>query len=1291
MGAFFIRIYDYFEKHRWALFLSFAVVFAAAAFFASRVQFEEDISKILPNDKKAEKLTQVFQNSKFAEKLVVAVSLKDSNAVAQPDSLVAFADALVNEVQEKLSPYIGKISYRVDDSVSLQLFETVSNHLPVYLTDKDYNSIDSLIEPAAVKQTLERNIRTLTSPAGFALKNIISQDPVGISMIGLQKLQQLQYDENFELYDSYVLTKDHKHLLLFITPAYPASNTGKNMVLLQGLDSAMNKLYTAGYGNVDAGYFGAAAVSAGNAQQLRRDTLFTQGITVVFLILFIGFYFRKKRAPLTILVPVVFGALFSLAAIYFIKGSISVIALGTGSVILGIAVNYSLHVFNHYRHTRNVRQVIGDLAFPLTVGSFTTIGGFFCLEFVELELLRDLGLFAGFSLIGACLCSLLFLPHVVGSRKEAKQQAAPAHSFIDRLASFKPEHNRWFILGIIALTIVFAYKAGDVSFESDLLNMNYMPAKLKQAEARLNRINEYSLRSVYLVTEGPTLNEALINNERLTHAIEGLHEQNIVKKYSGVSSLIMSDSLQLARIAKWNAYWTPEKKQQLLAVLEKEGLALKFKPAAFDRFRALLNTNFQAIDAAEMSVLRKSFLDDYITENPDKSVVVTLLKVAPENKPAVYATFENNPQVTVIDRQYLTARFVEIINTDFTSIALMTSILVFSVLLITYGRIELALVSFVPMAITWIWILGIMALLGIQFNIINIIISTLIFALGDDYSLFIMDGLLQEYKTGKKNLSSFKSSIFLSAITTVSGLGVLIFAKHPALQSIALISIIGILCVVLISQVMIPYFFNMLIRNRVKKKHYPWTFSGFFISIFAFTYFVVGSIILTLLGILFVKLNPFNKEKGKYIYHFFVSKYVKSLVYVCANLRKVIVNPLKEDFSKPAVVICNHQSFLDILVTVMLHPKLILLTNKWVWRSPVFGWVVRMADYYPVAEGAENSIDMLADRVKEGYSIVVFPEGTRTVDGTMKRFHKGAFYIAEKLNLDILPIVLAGTGYTMTKGDFLLKNGTLAVKFLPRIKPGDTRFGTGYAENSKFIGRYFREQFQQFRQQIEQPAYFKELLIYNYLYKGPVIEWYMKVKLRLEKNYRLFNDLLPKQGNILDAGCGYGFLSYMLYFTSTQRQLTGIDYDEEKITVANHCFSRNEHINFEYADISKFVFGRYDGIVLSDVLHYLQPEQQKLVIERCITSLNPGGTIIIRDGNVDLGKRHKGTRMTEVWSTRIMGFNKTTGHGLSYLSGSVIKEAAAKFNMDCTEIDNARFTSNMLFIIKHPQPVHETV
>ena len=97
------------------------------------------------------------------------------------------------------------------------------------------------------------------------MKNMISNDPVGISYLGLKKIQQLQYDENFELYDNYIVTKDKKNLLLFITPAYPPNNTGKNAQLIQGLDSIINALSLSSFTGVTATYFGATAVSVGNA------------------------------------------------------------------------------------------------------------------------------------------------------------------------------------------------------------------------------------------------------------------------------------------------------------------------------------------------------------------------------------------------------------------------------------------------------------------------------------------------------------------------------------------------------------------------------------------------------------------------------------------------------------------------------------------------------------------------------------------------------------------------------------------------------------------------------------------------------------------------------------------------------------------------------------------------------------------------------------------------------------------------------------------------------------------
>src|ERR1700730_1084379 len=257
MEKIFTGIYDYFEKHRLALFLSFCISFLLAASFAIRVRLEEDISKILPNDKKLEKLNQVFQNSKFLDNLVTAVSLKDT-AYSEPNSLVAFTSAFVKEIKQSLRPFISKINDKVNDSLTLELYQLVMDHLPIYLSENDYPSLDSLLIPQKIRQTLEQDLLTLSSPAGIAFKKIISIDPVGISWIGFRKIQKLQYDENLELFDNYIVTKDYKHLLFFITPAYPAGNTGRNSLFLAELDKTISRMCNENFKNIEIDYFGAS-------------------------------------------------------------------------------------------------------------------------------------------------------------------------------------------------------------------------------------------------------------------------------------------------------------------------------------------------------------------------------------------------------------------------------------------------------------------------------------------------------------------------------------------------------------------------------------------------------------------------------------------------------------------------------------------------------------------------------------------------------------------------------------------------------------------------------------------------------------------------------------------------------------------------------------------------------------------------------------------------------------------------------------------------------------------------
>ncbi|WP_341835085.1 1-acyl-sn-glycerol-3-phosphate acyltransferase [Chitinophaga pollutisoli] len=1258
--------------------------FLSAAFFASKVKLEEDITRVLPQDPKIDRLNQFFQNSKFADKLAVIVSQRDTAAPATPDSLTAVAEQLVAGLQaETFHQYVSQVTGRMEDTLLFSLLDRVQSNLPLFLEEKDYITLDSLTSPDRIAAAVEANYNTLISPAGMVLKKSIAADPFGVTWIGMKKLQQLQADDTWTLYDGYLMSKDEKNILLLITPKNGPNKTDINKKFLSQLDNLIDSTLIPTPA-ISITYFGATAVAVGNAVQLRKDTLFTQGITVLLLIVLIALFFRRKRAPLLVMMPVVFGGLFSLAMVYLIQGSISVIALGAGCVVLGVAVNYSLHVFNHFRHLPDIRRVLADLAMPMTVGSFTTVGGFFCLQFVKSPMLQDVGLFAAFSLIGASLFSLIILPHFIVMGKAPAKNGPVQHNIIDRLSGWRPERNKKLVYGILGLTVVFFFTAQNVAFESDMMRMNYMPEKLREAEEKLNRLNDYTAQTVYMLSEGASLDEALQHRADADTALDRLLATGALKKTGGPGKLLLSEAEQQKRIERWKKYWSPERTAAVMATLRQEGAKFGFRPDAFDKFQALVMQDYIVIRPEHSPLMTLPSISDFVTLKDGNASLSGILKVDPARKNEVYAALDALPGTVVVDKQYTANRLAVVIRDEFNTIAWMTSALVFFALLLSYGRIELALITFIPMAISWVWILGIMGLFGIPFNIVNIILSTFIFGLGDDYSIFTMDGLLQEYKTGSKHLPSFKSSIFFSAITTILGLGVLIFAEHPSLKSIALIAVIGILCVVITSQVLIPFLFNFLITNRVNKnKRPPWTLWSWSKSMFSFIYFAFGAMVLTVIGTILIRLNPFNKEKGKKIYHWLLSKCTWSVLHVMGNTKKVTINEHKEDFKKPAVIISNHQSFLDILMSTSMHPNVVLLTNQWVYNSPVFGQVVKMADYYPVAEGAEEGIDHLRDRAAHGYSIVVYPEGTRSQDSHIKRFHKGAFYLAQELNLDIIPAIIHGTAYCMSKGDFLLKDGTMTMKILPRIKASDTAWGEGYAARTKSISKYFKAEYGKLAEAIETPAYYREQLIYQYIYKGPVLEWYMRIKTKMERNYEDFHRMLPLKGDIMDIGCGYGFMSYMLHFLSPERNMLGVDYDEDKIAVAQHCYIRNDSVQFRSADITQYDIPEKDAFVLLDVLHYLQPEQQASLVRRCMDKLRPGGVIIIRDGDADLKKKHRGTKLTELFSTKLLGFNKTSAHPLSFFSSATLRQTVESHGGTVERIDQTKFTSNIVFIIRN--------
>ena len=1284
MTQFFIGLYDYFERHKILFYLSLISCVLLMGFFALQVRFEENITQFFPDTKDSQNTIKVFDNLKIKDKIIIMLSSADTCHQVEPDSLIEAAGQLQQTLTEKARGTLIKgIFAQVDQSLIGGATDFVYEHLPLFLTDTDYQRFDSLLTEKGIQAIMQKNYTNLLSPAGIALRSYILRDPLGLGSEALKHLQDFQLEANYEIYDEHIFSKDGSTLLMFITPVFSTGSTGKNDELIKILEEELQHVQGESP-TIRAEYFGGPSVGVYNARQIKKDTILTSSLALLIIIVFISLVFKRKRSIPLIITPVLFGGLFALFLIFFIKGSISAIAVGAGSAVMGIALSYSIHMLAHQNHVSTVQQLIKEIAYPLTVGSFTTIGAFMGLIFTSSDLLRDFGLFASLALVGTTLFCLIYLPHFLKGQADVKQGCILR--IIEKINAYSYEKNKWLVGGILLITVICLFTSQKVGFNNDMMSLNYEPQHLKQSEEKLMQLFDNGEKTVLFVSVGKDMNQATETYAMTNQKLSALKDQGLIKDYASASQFLISPQEQQLRLKKWKDYWTDEKQQQIREQLETAAAEYRFRPGSFDPFYQWLNQPFGEYHyTAQEDDLSGKLLNEWQTSADSITMLISQIRISDQNKETVYQNFSKTQDVVIFDRSYFANKWVSAINDDFYLILYISSFLIFFALWFSYGRIELTLMSFLPMLVSWVIILGLMGILGIEFNIINIILSTFIFGIGDDFSIFIMDGLQNKYRTGQKVLNSHKTAIFFSAFTTVVGMGALVFAKHPALQSISLISILGMIAVVLVAYTIQPLIFRFFIAGPASKGLPPYTLIGLIRTVLLFLLFFIGCIFLRVL-IAVLYLVPVRKSSKQRLVCRLIQITCKGILLLATAVKKEHINKANERFQHPAIIIANHQSFIDILVLLSLSSKILMVTNHWVWHSPFFGAIIRYVDFYYIGEGYEQYMERMRKKVKEGYSIAIFPEGTRTYNGKMKRFHKGAFYLAETLQLDILPILLYGNNKIIAKAQpFNIRKGIIYTEILPRIPADDLSFGTTYQERTKRISAYMKEGYARIcreKNTTDNPAFY-EALIQNYIYKGPVVEWYIRIKVKMERNYRLFNRLIPAQGQITDIGCGFGPLCYMLSMLSEDRDILGIDYDEDKIALAQHGWLRNEHLQFRHGNALEYPLPESDVFILNDMLHYMSYEHQRTLLLKCADRLRSQGMIIIRDGNSANTSKHRLTRFTELLSTRIFNFNRTAGE-LYFTTETQLREIAVTCGMNVEIIPNDKYTSNTIYIFRKP-------
>ena len=1174
MKSFFIKTYRFFEAKPVLLWVILFVITGLSVFSASRLHLVEDIGSFLPNNREHKSVNEAYQHLGGDNKLIISIAMADTTAETDMDLLSSVADIVADKLSEAdTSGLIKQLRYQVDDQEVTSVMAFVLENLPYFLTEADYCRMDTLITPGHISSQLAADRQLLASPIPM-MRPLVQNDPLFFSSDALQALSDFTLDDSYQTDNNHIFNKEGTESQVIVTSNYPLSETRSNGQLVRLIDETMQEVAKQQGGKVNISCFGASQVSLTNSRQIKKDSFIAIGLSLLLIIALLYYYYRNFRSILMILVSISFGALFALGILSLVKNPVSVIAIGVASIILGIAINYPIHFLSHFKRTDDKEQILNDIVNPLLIGNITTVGAFLSLLFISSDAMKDLGLFSALLLAGTILFVLIFLPHLTGKHFQGTNRDLAFR----RVAEFRFENIPGIFWIIVALTVVFYIFSSRTTFDTDMHHINYMTREQQAAFDKLRAESDTSVNTVYAIASGRTLEEALSHQEGLMRTLaktDSVYPSALVR-YSGIGRFFPSQEVQRQRLAQWNTFWEG-KREAFFANLDQAALQNGFHPEAFAPCKENISREYTVQDSDFFQPIREPLASSYIVQTEDKVMIYNILKVSKKDSGAFEEYFNRacGKDAFAFTDTSIASRLVNALSNDFNFVLYICGFIVFAFLLFSFGRLEISLMAFLPLFIAWIWILGIMGMSGIRFNIVNIILATFIFGMGDDYSIFVTEGLLYEHAYGRKMLAQFKNSIILSATIMFVSIGMLVFAKHPAMRSLAEVTIIGMFSVVLMAYIVPPVVFKWLTIRKDKPRRQPITLRSLFTSVIGFPYFFCGVVILSAGGFIWLVLGKRN-DANKLKYHELLRKLLHSTARIIPNSSFSVKNPLGETFEKPAVIISNHQSHFDLMYLLMLHPKIIALTNDWAWNTPLYRRIVRNADYLPASYGMDNNFPKIQAMVDKGYSVLVFPEGTRSFDQNILRFHQGAFHLAEKLGIDILPIVTHGIGDMFPKHDTCIHRGIITISIRERIHPdnGEFRNGKSTLETSRLFRRYYIQEYAALKEQCENSDYLKDIVYHNYIYKGKAVENSCRRKLVWVQELVDALEQVPDGTRVLYRHCGNGELSLMTALLFKHLDITAYDADDNCIALASRCFSvpENLHYTSELPDESLYGF-----------------------------------------------------------------------------------------------------------------------
>lgn len=794
--------------------LLLVILFIASLFYAGLrlTKLNTDIVSFLPVDTPVlSDASSILQDRLSQDRIVIDIASEKEN----PDILVQCSRDLQKAL--KKSELFTSVGFQSFEQVIPSLIPHILDNLPFLFSKSELEEkVAPLIDQASVRARLKEQLQKMHTLNGLGHGQYLAQDPLGLKDIVLSRLKHLAPVEQTRFYKGEMLSPDGKHLLVVAQLKKSGTSTAyakKLENLLQDVSGSVTAKYAGKGHELSITPMGSYRAALDNERIIRDDVTLAILLASFGIALLLFFVFPRPLIGLLAFLPALGGTAAAFFTLSLLHQSISLLVLGFGGAIISITVDHGIAylLFMDRSQESYGREASREIWALGLITALTTMGAFAALCLTNFPLFVQLGEFSALGIAFSFLFVHCVFPHIFPVLPAGPSRNLPFRRIVERLFS-TGKTGLFIALGFALLMLFFA----SPSFNVDMGSMNTVSKDTRTAEKKIEKVWGKQYQStVYLMTTGDSIHELRSVWDKLQPKIRQDLDSNVLSSGFTPAMIFPGQTLRKEHYADWQKFWNKSRVSRVQKNLKHAAQNLGYKKKAFAPF-------LQSLDQASYTK-GKSIPDKYFSllgidhskDRPPWSFCASLKPGKNYDASSFYQKYKTK-DTKIFDPTYFSTKLGDYLRSNFLYLLSFISISVFLLVLIFLFDLRFTLLAFLPVLFALICTLGSLTLLGHPIGIPGLMLSIVVFGMGIDYSLLLVRSFQRYGSILAPNFRLIRLAVFMAALSSLIGFGVLLFAEHSVLKSAGLTSFLGIGYSVVGAFVILPFILERLYWKEQK-------------------------------------------------------------------------------------------------------------------------------------------------------------------------------------------------------------------------------------------------------------------------------------------------------------------------------------------------------------------------------------------------------------------------------------------------------------------------------------------